>query len=240
MKSMCPECNRTNRDNSQLIDVNVPLNESGIYTVECSFGHKTRHIMGVQHFEVLFELGIMSLLDGYYRESIPNFTAAYERFYEYCIHLFLIKNNVGVKERKATWKRVSNNSEYQAAAFYYMYLNEFKEVPPEVDQKKIKAFRNKVVHKGYFPQEEETLEYARYCYEYIVGILQKMFSNEEFRVSSFHFDVEGRFSQEEGLDTTSIVPITMIGTQTGAQDFSDRDFDERLDYIKNHKRWIIK
>ncbi|OKY76591.1 MAG: hypothetical protein BM485_05040, partial [Desulfobulbaceae bacterium DB1] len=71
-----------------------------------------------------------------------------------------IHNQIQESAFDATWKQVTNQSERQFGAFLFLYLLEQK---TEFDQKKykieeLKKFRNKVIHKGYLPNEQETIK----------------------------------------------------------------------------------
>ena len=83
-------------------------------------------------------------MDGYYRESISTYNAALERFIEYMIEIMMLSNSMNLDFNKL-WKEVSNQSERQLGAFYFLYSIHFNELPPFLDKNKV-ALRNQVVH----------------------------------------------------------------------------------------------
>lgn len=50
----------------------VEIRDDGLYSVTCEKNHTTFTVLQQQKFEVLFDIGIMALLDGYPREAITN------------------------------------------------------------------------------------------------------------------------------------------------------------------------
>lgn len=154
------------------------IRDDNIYLIECEKGHESIIFFELQKFEILFEMGIKAMLDGYFREAVSNFAASIERFYEFSIEVFISKlfNNEVNKYNtwitshtevyNASWKMISNQSERQLGAYVMLYLATYKE-PPELIKPKKVEFRNKVIHKGYFPTEQETLEYAEYIFSYL-------------------------------------------------------------------------
>ena len=64
-----------------LSDVYELLND-GVYTVHCPKGHSGKVVLANLHFELLFDLGINAIGDGYYRDAVASITASLERYYE--------------------------------------------------------------------------------------------------------------------------------------------------------------
>src|ERR1700687_1186458 len=68
------------------IEVALPiarLSDDREYEVHCEAGHTSRVFVNNLKFELLFELGINALIDGYPREAVSSFASALERFYEF-------------------------------------------------------------------------------------------------------------------------------------------------------------
>jgi len=148
---------------------NVEMENEGIYRLKCDNGHEYEMVTQNPHFEILFDMGALALLDGYTREAVSSFASTLERFYEYCIKVFLLKNKIKKEQIEATWKQVSKQSERQLGAFYFLYLNEFNEGAPKFNQK-MTEFRNNVIHNGYIPKTDEVIKYAKTIFDYITDI----------------------------------------------------------------------
>jgi hypothetical protein len=106
-----------------------------------------------QKFEILLESGASALLEGYTIEAASSFSAALERFYEFCIRVFCMKDGLDEAEFHATFKQMAHQSERQIGAFLYLYLQNFGKTYRVKD--KIVKFRNRIVHKGYIPTPQE-------------------------------------------------------------------------------------
>jgi hypothetical protein len=148
------------------------LRDDLTFNLECPLGHKSVVIFNAPKFELLFDMGISALLDGYGREAVSSFAAAQERFHEFGIKVLVAKQDVSKEQFLATWKLVASQSERQLGAYYFMYLLQFN-APPPTSPKRV-AFRNHVIHKGYTPTSTEAADYAEYVYDYIVGTLKTM------------------------------------------------------------------
>jgi hypothetical protein len=164
----CNQCNQTY--------VDVEITDDGVYHLSCANGHDSIVFLQQQQFEVLFEMGIMALLDGYNREAVTSFAASLERFHEFCIRMILAQNTIDLNKVNETWKSVSQQSERQLGAFYFLYLSQFKTVPPVIENKRVK-FRNDVIHKGHFPKHKEVMDYGKYLYNYFIEQLKNFYQN---------------------------------------------------------------
>ncbi|MGG3480579.1 hypothetical protein ABES21_24190 [Peribacillus frigoritolerans] len=161
---ICTECLvKENKLNNE-----VEINEGGVFDFTCESGHRNISILQLHSFQILFDLGVMALIDGYTREAVSSLAVSIERFHEYCIDIFL--NKIPEEERKSTWKLVEVQSERQLGAFYFLYLLEFKKAPKSIDNKWVK-FRNDIIHKGKIPKQDKAKEYAEYIYHYIKNII---------------------------------------------------------------------
>lgn len=126
--------------------------------------HSTAVYFTNYKFDLLFESGLNALKDLYYREAVASLTTAMERFFEYGINILIFDNNPSKTEKG--WKYISNQSERQLGAFYFLYLSKFNELPQTLDSNET-GFRNNVIHKGYFPTKDETLNFAKKIYSII-------------------------------------------------------------------------
>jgi hypothetical protein len=89
LRLFCPKCahaaSKSLVDYAE-IDVLSPmsrLSDTGKYEVVCDCGHRSAVVLQNLKFELLFEMGINAIVDGYPREAVSSFSAALERFYEF-------------------------------------------------------------------------------------------------------------------------------------------------------------
>ncbi len=148
----CQKC-LTEEKINDLNFVEVEMCDDGIYKMTCDNGHESTTFLQEQKFEILFDLGAMAFMDGYYREAVSSFAASLERFYEFCVEAILSSKNIDYEQYLKTWKMVAAQSERQTGAYYFLYLNEFGEAPAAAEQKQVE-FRNNVIHKGYIPKKK--------------------------------------------------------------------------------------
>lgn len=152
--------------------VYVEVKNDNFYSVTCPVGHEYSCVLQDPRFELLFDSGLLALLDGYTRESVGSFSASVERFYEYWLDVSFLK--AGVRDKFSdVWKKHLSLSERQLGAFIIGYLKEHQRCPPLLSQENTK-FRNRVIHKGYFPTSEETFQYANTILKYIVELLKEL------------------------------------------------------------------
>src|SRR5690606_23860589 len=105
-------------------------------------------------FQLLFQVGIHALVDGYPREAVADFTAALERFYEFYFRVVCRIKGINKDAERATWSRVANQSERQLGLFLGSYLAVNGAPGPTLSRTNVE-FRNGVVHKGKIPAREE-------------------------------------------------------------------------------------
>lgn len=172
----CTECMHMKLSNWDLT-VNVTPNNSGIYEVICSNGHNFKIDILSHHFQVLFENAIHALSDKYYIESFSSFASSYERFMEYFIKIVYLSNGIKKEEFEKAWKLMSSRSERQIGAFIITFLKEFGELPTMMSNKMIEL-RNNVIHKGYFPTENDCIKFGDSVLEFIRPIL-KILKNDK-------------------------------------------------------------
>ena len=103
------------------------LTDSGIHPVNCNHGHEFVIIFSGAKFEVLFDIGMNAINDGYAREAVSSFTSSLERFYEFFISYSAHKNQIDDSIYEQAWKDISNQSERQLGAYIFTYLLKYKE-----------------------------------------------------------------------------------------------------------------
>ncbi|MBU3093424.1 hypothetical protein KPL35_15275 [Clostridium sp. CF011] len=217
----------------------VEICDDGIYKATCDCGHETVTFLQQDKVEVLFEMGAMALLDGYPREAVSSFAASLERFYELCIKVFLLKRGANMDNVDKTWKLVSNQSERQLGAYYFLYLDILGNIPLCLDNKQVE-FRNKVIHKGYIPKYDEVLKYANYLLNYMLQILidLKLECNDEIiQVTSGRFSNMRKGFIKDGKITRQIATMsipTIVNLFDSNINYTNKDFTELLESKKEY------
>lgn len=145
----------------------VEILDGSRYEFTCSHGHKSISILQQQKFEILFEIGLHAILDGYYREAVSSFSSSLECFYEFAIRAIIEKTTGPGELFNNCWREVSRQSERQLGAFIFAWALYFGEVPILLSEneekfrdKDVIKFRNDVVHKGIIPTKEEAIKYG--------------------------------------------------------------------------------
>lgn len=149
------------------------VNNTGIYDVTCLKGHKTKVIIDHIDFEILFEYGLNAIADGYFREAVLSITSAMERYFEFFIKVILFSSDNKFETIDNVWKLMSNQSERQLGSYISLYHQTFKEKPILLSNTET-AFRNSVIHKGYFPTREESIAYGDLILNLIESSLIKL------------------------------------------------------------------
>lgn len=234
----CTKCLKEFRV-SNINFIESEINDDGIYKATCSHGHKTVTFLQQDKFEVLFDMGAMALIDGYPREAVSSFAASLERFYEFCIKVFLLKRNIDMDKFNDSWKLVSNQSERQLGAFYFLYLDVLDEIPKSIKKTQVE-FRNKVIHKGYIPKYKEVLSYADCLLDYMYEILKKIreFCSQEIQqVTIYKLENMSKAFIKDGkiIDEVSTMSIsTIINLVASDECFAKKNFIESLNGMKEY------
>lgn len=157
---ICPVCSglaygTVGYDPGWMVDVEV--RDDGAYLSHCPKGHPFVTYLRQNLFEMLFEISVNAIVDGYYREAVTSFAASLERFYEFSIKVFSAANALDEKTFNGLWKQIGNHSERQLGAYISMHAICIRK-PPVLLQNV--SFRNSVVHKGKIPTMDEALEFG--------------------------------------------------------------------------------
>lgn len=148
----------------------IELNENGIYSLQCPNNHTKWFFLQEQLFQILFDLGVLSVSDGYTREAVSSFATSLERFYEFIIKLILLSDNIHESLITKYWNVVSKQSERQFGSYLSLFSYKFNQLPPFPSNKWIE-FRNDIMHKGKIPSESITIEYGQLISDLIFDIL---------------------------------------------------------------------
>lgn len=150
----------------------IPM-ESGLYEVKCNRGHSRLTVLQQMRFEILFEIGVAAIKDGYFREAVSSFAAALERFFEFYIEMVFRERKADSTLRASVWKMIAAQSERQLGAYLFLYALHENEKPVYLSDKNIQ-FRNAVVHKGRFPTEQEAIDFGNVVMSIINPIVRRL------------------------------------------------------------------
>jgi hypothetical protein len=145
------------------IDVPVPIasvSDDGRYEVRCQAGHVSTVFLDNLKFELLFEMGLNALMDGYPREAVSSFASSLERFYEFYWHVAMTHLKISEQERVGSWKAVAKQSERQLGMFITAHLLLMKKAPALLNPSNEVRLRNDVIHGGYVPTPEEAAAFG--------------------------------------------------------------------------------
>ncbi len=226
---ICYKCASQNDFNESLTA--VELEENGLYRMTCARGHKNVMSLQQMKFEVLFEVGVHAIIDGYYIEAVSAFTSAFERFLEFYVELQCFRQGISESTYVAAWKQVSNQSERQLGAFIFTYLAETHESPVLLTNAAIK-FRNGVIHKGIFPTRKEAFEYGEQVLNAIAPILARVRSDADAEVQKLVFRHIQRV--REGIPNTEggymcLGTILSLSRATTEKQYSLQEWIEMLE-----------
>lgn len=203
----CPYCREKA---SERFFVTLEQKQDCVYEIECPHGHRFKLNILYHPFQKLFESAVYALSDGYFRESIGSFAAAYERFLELFVRVVHQSNGIDINAFDATWKKVSHQSERQLGAFMFTFLLEFRE-PPTMLCDNSTNLRNRVIHKGYIPLEQEAIDYGNEVLNCITSAIRRIYASEKH----WHPLVGSINEYGEWGETApfiTVLPYHMIGT----------------------------
>ncbi len=220
VSASCIKCEMQERAEFCIADNNV-------YEVTCQNGHSWRVVVTQEVHEILFEMGIRAIADGYYREAIFSFASSLERYYEFFIRTINFNEDFD-----KVWKLISSQSERQLGAYIFTYFSVYN-TEPNILPKKFVEFRNKVIHRGYIANEKEAIKFGKKVAEIIIeGCL--LLKNTQLGKL---MDAKGR-RMKRGEKTDAYLGIGTYLDCLGDEEYcyNYRTFEEYLQlYIDNKK-----
>ena len=153
----CPECAQGTHGVVNFFAETI--RQDGVYTGKCPNGHDLLIATQTLPHEMLFEIALNAIGDGYYREAVSSFAASVERFYEFSIRVLARNRKVAPSAVGAAWKHVAAKSERQLGAYVFLYVVSFGESPSLVDGERTKL-RSDVIHKGLLPEKNDATRYG--------------------------------------------------------------------------------
>ncbi|WP_339344487.1 hypothetical protein [uncultured Alcanivorax sp.] len=180
VRLFCPKCAlEASKEIKGSLDIEVPvpvsqLADDGRYEVRCGIGHECTVILDNIKFELLFEMGLNAMFDGYPREAVSSFTSSLERFYEFYWRVAMHHAGVPTAELDQAWKPMSKMSERQLGAFITASMVLAGSKPRLLNPNKQVPFRNSVIHNGYVPTKAEAIEFGNTVMELIFEGLDQL------------------------------------------------------------------
>lgn len=142
----------------------LQVEDENTYKVTCQNGHEFVHIYSAVKFEILLSSAYKGLKDGYLREAYISAAASLERFYEFVIQVICEKNGLDTTQEKdpfgVSWHNVANSSERQLGGYVFAFLIATKSKAPTLSNTQT-GERNRVVHKGEFPNKAAVKKFIR-------------------------------------------------------------------------------
>ena len=151
---------------------NLEMRDDGIYERLCSdCGYLTISLDQNFRFEVLAEMGLLSYSERAFNESVVSFAVCLERFFEFAVLVYTIRQGGNSEEFNHLWKRIGRQSERQRGAFELAatrYAQERGEPWPTFpDFDKLSALRNRVAHGGFLISPVECQLYCSEIYTWV-------------------------------------------------------------------------
>lgn len=241
--SSCPQIN-----NPSPFKIELPISDDLYYTFTCDNGHFNKYSVGNTRYGLLFESGLYAFLDGYNREAVSSFYVALERFYEYIVSMcFVYDCNFSFSDLE-NLKKTVYLSERMYGVFCSVYMMKFKKafVPfdnkdflkeinvsfPGFENSPVK-FRNKIIHEGYIPSEQEILNYAKAVSTFIIKITNDICDIDPKAFFNFHM-LNIQQKREKGKDDYTISNIILPTYIGNIMVFEKRetDIETHLEYVK--------
>jgi hypothetical protein len=138
------------------------------YRFECPKGHANAFCLNVPPHELLFESGCLSLVRGAFREAVGSFAASRERFLELCLRVEAKHAGADQDLVERAWGHLASRSERQLGASIWADLLIYRRVSENAKEAGAReAFRNRVIHHGVFPTQEEAVAFARELFTFV-------------------------------------------------------------------------
>lgn len=234
----CMECVFDNPESYDVLLEYITIQDNDLYHFKCKNGHNNLLEIQAFKFEILFESGLCAIRDKYFLESVLSLTASLERFYEFFIRIIMKANGLQSDIFEKIFKNISNQSERQFGAFICIYGVVYKESPPMLLEKKYVEFRNKVVHKGYLPCEDEVLQYAKEVFIIIKHYYSMILLQHKKHLFDYISEIQNKrrvknriLIEELQVEISTMSPCFALKHTLSMEDFNKRDFDTCFNFI---------
>lgn len=215
--------------------VNVDVNDEGYYMGACPKGHALRYLCDQPLFEILFEIGVNAILDGYNREAVSSFASSLERFYEYYVSVLTLKNKIDPSQFENAWNSVSAQSERQLGGFIFAYLMETGRAPSLLPNLQV-SFRNKVIHKGHIPSQVNAIAFGQAVLNVINPIVKDLKENYAEQIGQLHMTNQQDIKEKFGNANAYISIVTIIHMKSDSRiEYTMEKALEKLSAIRTEK-----
>ena len=219
--STCMQCQAENGIPNFSSFAMVQIPDDGVIEATCHLGHRTIIVIQQTKFELLSEMAIKAIADGYFRDAVASFAGSLERLHEFFVRATLHKNAVPNSEVSLSWKAMANQSERQLGAFIASYAQETKQSPRLLPQTQTE-FRNKVIHKGKFPSRAEVVEFGESFLECAVPVMRLLSSpnyveSVQALIAERHRECSALAKKAKLLSGTQSIPTFLSLNREGEQ-----------------------
>ena len=171
IKLACPECAAASGGFGTFFVETI--RDDGLYTGKCPQAHDLPIATQTLRHEMLFEIALNAIIDGYHREAVSSFAASVERFFEFAIRVMASRQKVAAGVYADAWKELAKQSERQLGAYILLCVATFGEMPLLISKRMV-DLRNNVIHKGVLPEKKDALKFGNAAYDVIQGGIQKL------------------------------------------------------------------
>ncbi len=204
IKLICPECAQaTEGFGSYFVET---IREDGFYTGKCPNGHDLFLATQTLKHEMLFEIAVNAISDGYYREAVMSFAASMERYFEFAIRV-IASATVPLTAIDNAWKIVSKQSERQLGAYVFVYVLEYKE-HPVILSNTMTEIRNNVAHKGSIPERGKAIAFGNAVYEIIQKGVQQLRATKQREVDGVLSEHVAKIAEKMGTQYPRAFVVT--------------------------------
>ncbi|KGB24044.1 hypothetical protein AtDm6_1455 [Acetobacter tropicalis] len=209
----CLQCSLDRNIHNFSSDKSVRIPDDGVIEIKCEYGHHTVIIIQQEKFEILSQMAIRAIVDGYYRDAIASFSGSLERLYEFFVRTICRKHRIYDSHFATSWKEMSNQSERQLGAFIALHLLETGQ-PPKLLSHKNTNFRNSIIHKGTFPSRDKTVQFGQAVLDCALPLV-KLLKSEAYlpTVNALGMDsicARAKPAHDRGLRTTTQCIYTLL------------------------------
>jgi hypothetical protein len=250
LHGVCFHC--AQKDGSE-VEVWGEYRDEGFIDVECPHGHRSRAVLQQQRFELLFDFGILALIDGYYRDSFATTATALERFLQFYLQVVARERGVEDEALQATLRRDVHRSEREIGAFAFVYLleNGHRCEPYFKHSHQWTKDRNDVVHNGHFPTAETAMSFGDATLGLIFTLgkeLRARYSKACDKVVMSHVQRSHAVARKEprpadwpaGMQwPLGLWQPTTIAWASGGETFGATSYQEAVEHmrLKRHRTW---
>lgn len=186
-----------------------------IIRTTCSRGHQAAVVLINSKFEILMESGALALSEGFTFEAVASFSAALERFFDFCLEVICHYRGITRDVYQKMYNQISKQSERQLGAFITVYALEFGLVYRP--NQRMAKFRNDVLHNGHIAGVEGATEYCRFVYDQVYEIVNVLEESMAMEIAKIRAHEKERRVKEhlEGDQVTTIEGVSFFNVNQG-------------------------